>query len=62
MYLVAKAAVESGKYGGAVPTKYKTGKEVKFALKPIFTKETPQKLWSEGKEFYTFIIQTADTI
>ena len=41
------------KYGWALPLKTKTGKEVATALKTIFKKEKPSKVWVDrGKEFY----------
>ena len=40
-------------YGGSVPLKTKTGKEVASALRTIFKENKPAKLWvDKGREFY----------
>ena len=41
------------KYGWAAPLKNKSGPEVESALRKIFKKDKPLKLWVDnGKEFY----------
>ena len=41
------------KYGWSIPLKTKTGKEVASALRTIFKKNKPVKLWvDKGREFY----------
>ena len=41
------------KYGWVVPLKNKEGKTVAEALKTIFKKRKPEKLWTDkGREFY----------
>ena len=51
-YLLAVIDVFS-KYGWLIPLKDKTGKSVASALKTIFEKRKPEKMWvDKGKEFY----------
>ena len=51
-YLLAVIDVFS-KYGWLIPLKDKTGKSVASALKTIFKKRKPEKMWvDKGKEFY----------
>ena len=46
------------KYGWIIPLKSKTGEEVANALKKIFKKRKPDKLWvDKGKEFYNKNVQ-----
>ena len=51
-YLLAVIGIFS-KYGWLIPLKDKTGKSVASALKTIFEKRKPEKMWvDKGKEFY----------